>query len=100
MDSSEKVNFMGFLKMAGFLRIHEIYDSHGENGLLLSWSKFQCSLAEKFSSYPTVTMCKAHFGSFWTFYSHQSMTVNARAGTLYHSSKQEDAGDLCFAMNM
>lgn len=75
VDSSEKVNFMGFLKMAGFLRIHEIYDSHGENGLLLSWSKFQCSLAEKFSSYLTATMCKAHFGSFWTFYSHRWLWV-------------------------
>lgn len=40
VDLSEKVNFMGFLKMAGFLRIHEIYGSHGENALLLFWSKF------------------------------------------------------------
>lgn len=30
MDSSEKVNFMGFLKMVGFFRIYEIYDSYGE----------------------------------------------------------------------
>lgn len=63
VDSSEKVNFMGFLKMAGFLRIHEIHDSHRENGLLLSWSKFQCSLAKKFISYTSAMMCPAHFVS-------------------------------------
>lgn len=40
VDSSEKVNFMGFLKMAEFLWAHEIYDSHGESALLLSESTF------------------------------------------------------------
>lgn len=50
---------MGFLKMAGFLGIHEIHESHGENGLLLSWSKFQCGLAKKFISYTPAMMCAA-----------------------------------------
>lgn len=68
MDSSEKVNFMGFLKMAGFLRIHEIYDSHGENALLLSWSKFQCSLANFISYTPAMTYI-IYFKSFLTIYS-------------------------------
>lgn len=66
MDSSEKVNFMGFLKMAGFLRIHEIYDSHGENVPLLSWSKFQCSLAKL--SYIPAMVDITHFESFSIIY--------------------------------
>lgn len=66
MDSSEKVNFMGFLKMAGFLRIHEIHDSHGENALHLSWSKFQCSLA-KLYFLSTSMMQTKYFESFSPF---------------------------------
>lgn len=44
VDSGEKVNFMGFLKMAGFHWFHEIYDSHGKMHSFCHRGNFYCSL--------------------------------------------------------
>lgn len=64
VDSGEKVNFMGFLNMAGFYWFHEIYDSHGKNAQFLSWSKFLLRPVELLFS---VYICSSDtYYAFWT----------------------------------